>query len=85
MQIWPHRNGRNLRDKGPIKVLRGKHWRYMKRRLEQFAKAYSKKRPDGEGDLSARLIWRKGNRKQVFDSGPLAFWAEGLTWRVWIA
>ena len=44
----------------PIKVLRGKHWRYMKRRLENFAKAYKK---EYGGDVSGRLIWREGNRK----------------------
>ena len=83
MQIWPHRNGRHLlSNKGPIKVLRGKHWRYMKRRLEQFAKANSRK---GEADLSARLIWREGNRKQVVNGPEASRWAEGWTWRVWCA
>ena len=83
MQIWPHRNGRHLlSNKGPIKVLRCKHWRYMKRRLEQFAKANSRM---GEGDLSARLIWREGNRKDVVDEPENELWAEGGTWRVWCA
>ena len=82
MQIWLGRNGWHMR--GPIKVLRGKHWRYMKRRLEQFAKAMSKWQ-GGEADLSARLIWREGNRKDVVDEPENELWAEGGTWRVWCA
>ena len=81
VQIWPHRNGRYLlSNKGPIKVLRGCRWRYMKKRLEKFAKANSRK---WGGNLSARLVWREGNRKHVVEdvdtlSGPV----EGGTWRV---
>ena len=85
MQIWLGRKGRHLLlNKGPIKVLRGKRWRYMKRRLEQFGKAMSKWQ-GGEADLSARLIWREGNRKAVVDEPEDLRWAEGWTWRVWCA
>ena len=81
VQIWPHRNGRYLlSNKGTIKVLRGMHWRYMKKRLELFAKANSRK---GGADLSARLVWREGNRKHVVEGLPtLSGPAEGGTWRV---
>jgi len=80
MQIWPHRNGRHLlSNKGPIKVLRGKHWRYMKRRLEQFAKANKKKCEEGEdGDLSGRLIWVEGNRKNQAEPPQRGSWCEGV-------
>jgi hypothetical protein len=61
-----------------MKVLRCKHWRYMKRRLQQFAKAHKKKYEEGgDGDLSGRLIWREGNRKHVFNDGE-ARWCEGV-------
>ena len=77
MQIWPHRNGRHLlSNKGPIKVLRGKHWRYMKRRLGQFAKAYKKK---WGADLSGRLIWREGNRKHQVEQPWGGCWCDGVT------
>ena len=88
MLIWPGRKGRHLLlNKGPIKVLRGKHWRYMKRRLEQFAKANKKKcdTPGEDADLSARLIWRVGYRKGEIDEPDDLRWAHGWTWSVWCA
>ena len=89
MQIWPGRKGRHLLlNKGPIKVLRGKHWRYMQRRLAQFAKANKKKCEQGaDADLSARLIWRVGNRKGEIDEPEDLRWAQGWAqgWSVWCA
>ena len=82
MKIWLGRNGRHMR--GPIRVLRGKRWRCMRKRLEQFADAVSKWN-GGEAWLSARPIWREGNRKETFDEPEDSLWAEGWTWRVWCA
>ena len=75
MLIWRGRLGSPLRDEvpGPIKVLRGKNWRYMKRGLEQFSK---KHREEYGEALRGRLIWREGNRKHQVENPGLAVWCE---------
>ena len=76
MLIWRGMYGRHLLSKQrPIKVLRGKHWRYMKRRLEQFSK---KHREEYGEALSGRLIWREGNRKHQVEQPWGGCWCDGV-------